>query len=58
MGVTTNDKASHEAEDRVKTHSGDWCVMALETVAGVQRARQPPENTAALTHVTYRFGRG
>lgn len=29
VGVTTDDKASHEAEDRVKTHSGDWCVMAL-----------------------------
>lgn len=28
------------------------------TAAGARRARQPPQNTAAPTHVTYGFGRG
>lgn len=58
VAVTTDDKASHEAEDRAKTHSGDWWRGGALAAAAVQRARQPRQNQPALAHVTYGFGCG
>lgn len=56
VGVTTDDKASHEAGDRGL--GGGGVSDGTQALVSIQRPRQPWQNTAALTRVTYRFGRG
>lgn len=56
VGVTTDDKASHEAEDWVKLIL-ESSVMILQPWQSFQWARRPLKKKAS-TDVTYRFGGG